>query len=368
MKDVIIIGGGLAGLINAIMLARQGLSITLYERKAYPFHRVCGEYISNEVRPFLEQNELFPSKFQPALISKFSLTSTNGRQAELDLNMGGFGISRYTFDKFLMEKALLAGVQIVQNITVTNVQFNLDHFEVALGYKIEKAKIVIGSYGKRSRLDNNLRRAFTSRKSPYLAVKRHIYTDFPADQIALHNFKGGYCGISKIENGAYNLCYLSHRQNLKQSGTIEKMEAQVLSENPFLKELFNNSDSLFDPIVINEISFEKKRSVESHIFMSGDSAGMIAPLCGNGMAMAIHSAKLLSETIIKQWNGGAFDRQGMEKGYAKQWNQQFAFRLWAGRKIQGLFGAKTTSNIGVNLARIKPIATRVVSLTHGKPF
>jgi flavin-dependent dehydrogenase len=29
------------------------------------------------------------------------------------------------------------------------------------------------------------------------------------------------------------------------------------------------------------------------MLMIGDTAGLIHPLCGNGMAMAIHSAKLL---------------------------------------------------------------------------
>ena len=51
---IIVIGGGLAGLTSAILLAKANFDITLIERKQYPFHRVCGEYISNEVLPFLK--------------------------------------------------------------------------------------------------------------------------------------------------------------------------------------------------------------------------------------------------------------------------------------------------------------------------
>lgn len=54
MKDVIIIGGGLAGLVNAICMARAGLDVLLVEKRHYPYHKVCGEYISNEVVPFLQ--------------------------------------------------------------------------------------------------------------------------------------------------------------------------------------------------------------------------------------------------------------------------------------------------------------------------
>ncbi|MFY0627748.1 MAG: NAD(P)/FAD-dependent oxidoreductase [Reichenbachiella sp.] len=369
LTDVIIIGGGLAGLVNSILLSRAGLSVRLFEKKSYPFHRVCGEYISNEVKPFLIKNDLFPSEFEPASISKFLLTSTNGRKAELDLELGGFGISRYCFDQFLFKKAQDAGVDIQQNSTVSEIQFLNDHFEISVGQEKFSSKIAISAHGKRSKLDANLHREFMAKKSPYIGVKYHIKTDYSDDTIALHNFNNGYCGISKVENNTFNLCYLSHRSNLRKFQNITDMESNVLAENPFLKTLFQESEFVFDqPLVINEISFEKKNPVENHLLMSGDAAGMITPLCGNGMAMAIHSAKILSELIIQHFSSGLVNRKQLEKEYEAQWNQNFSFRLSAGRTIQRLFGSKTTSNIGVNLAKIKPVAKRIVALTHGKEF
>ena len=102
---MIVIGGGLAGLINAILLKRSGLSVLLFEEKKYPFHRVCGEYISNEVIPFLKNHELYPEEFEPAPISQFRLTSISGQSLTMPLDLGGFGISRYVFDKWLAAKA-----------------------------------------------------------------------------------------------------------------------------------------------------------------------------------------------------------------------------------------------------------------------
>lgn len=369
MTDVIVVGGGLAGLINAILLSRAGLSVTLFEKKEYPFHRVCGEYISNEVIPFLQRNDLFPSEFEPSQISKFILTSTNGKKAEINLDMGGFGISRYAFDQHLFEKALESGVEVIQKCAVDNIQYEEDHFSVSSKNSFYQAKVVIAAQGKRSKLDANLNRPFISRKSPYLGVKYHLKTDFARDTIALHNFKNGYCGISQVENNTFNLCYLSHRDNLREAKDIEHMEETVLSENPFLADLFRNSDFLFDnPLVINEISFEKKSPVENHVLMCGDSAGMITPLCGNGMAMAIHSAKMLSETIIENWNNGKVNRPALETDYTISWNKQFNNRLTAGRTIQKLFGSKWSSNLAVGIARIAPIGRTIVRLTHGKPF
>ena len=94
-EEIIIIGGGLAGLTAAALLAKRGRKVLVVEKKAYPFHRVCGEYISNEVKGFLKRENLYPDALQPAEIDRFMLTSTKGKVVEIGLDLGGFGISRY---------------------------------------------------------------------------------------------------------------------------------------------------------------------------------------------------------------------------------------------------------------------------------
>jgi menaquinone-9 beta-reductase len=143
----------------------------------------------------------------------------------------------------------------------------------------------------------------------------------------------------------------------------------VLYRNPFLKNIFQHSEFLFDrPEVINEISFETKGAVENHVLMAGDAAGMITPLCGNGMAMAIHGAKIVSDYTML-FCRGQITRADMEKEYHKKWTTLFAKRLWAGRTIQNLFGDEWTSDFAVNLARYaKPVARYLVAQTHGQPF
>jgi flavin-dependent dehydrogenase len=369
MKNIVVIGGGLSGLVTANILARVGIACTVIEKKKYPFHRVCGEYISNETVPFLKRSGLFPEELEPPRINRFQLTSVNGKSAEMPLGLGGFGISRFSFDQFLYQKALACGVEFLLNTEVESVQFTGNDFEIHTRDKQLNSDVVIGAFGKRSKLDVTSNRSFIQKRSPYIGVKYHIRTTHPFDLIALHNFKNGYCGISNIENGKSCLCYLSHRDNLKEFGSIRLMEENVLFKNPFLKNIFSNSDFLFDkPETINEISFETKSAVEDHILMCGDAAGMITPLCGNGMAMAIHSAKILSELVI-DYSRQEISRDELEKKYSHQWNTQFTRRLWAGRQIQKLFGSVKASDFAVNLARhAKPVATFLVSKTHGQPF
>lgn len=369
-KDVIVIGGGLAGLISGILLSRAGLNVLIIEKKKFPFHRVCGEYISNEVTPFLKKNALFPHAFVPAQIDQLRISATNGKKFDMELDLGGFGISRFAFDHWLYEEAKRSGVEVWEGHEVDHVTFADHSFRVNVKEKLIRATLVIAAHGKRSRLDRSLKRKFIETRSPYVGVKYHVEADLPGNRIALHNFSGGYCGVIRIEGGIYNVCYLSHRNNIRNPGSIEGCEREVLFQNPYLRDLFTNSRFLFDkPEVINEISFAPKEPVKDHIFYTGDAAGMITPLCGNGMAMAIHSAKILAECIIKHWGRETLGREQTEKEYSARWKRLFQARLWAGRKIQSLFGARLASQGAVFLgSHLKPVARSLVRLTHGRPF
>lgn len=371
MYDILIIGGGLAGLINAIQLSKRNFKVMVVEKKAYPFDKVCGEYISNEVVPFLKSINAFPEALKPPSISRFQISAISGEAKTILLPLGGFGMSRYVFDEFLFKKALESGAEFMQKCTVQDVQYQNGFFKIKLreGGELE-ARIVIGSFGKRSEVDKKLDREFIRKSSPYIGVKYHIKYDFPRDMVALHNFKDGYCGLSAIEGGKTNLCYLSRRENLRNNGTIKDMETAVLSKNRLLKSIFENAEFLSSkPEVINEISFSKKKAVEHHILMSGDSAGLISPLCGNGMAMAIHSAHILSRLIVKHLSGGTFNRQSLEEEYSSKWNQLFSRRLWIGRNTQKLFGSSLSSSILVGIVGKYPrIAEWIIRQTHGDPF
>ncbi|AYL98657.1 NAD(P)/FAD-dependent oxidoreductase [Mucilaginibacter celer] len=373
MTDVIIVGGGLAGLFNAILLNRAGLKVTVVERKSYPMHRVCGEYISNEVIPFLSSLDINLDELNVARINRLEVTAASGIKLSQKLDLGGFGLSRFSFDNFLYQKALAEGVNILVNTRAEDISFVDNHFEVLTPGSAFTAPLVIGSFGKRSNLDQKLKRPFFYKRSPYLAVKFHLRMDFPTDLIQLNNYKDGYCGVSKTDGDRYCMCYMAHRDDLRKYGTLQALEENVIRKNPYLDEIFRNAEFLLDkPEVINEISFEKKAPVDNHILMSGDTAGMIAPLCGNGMTMAIHSAKILSEKIITHYKPGSFNadkRLALEQDYTYTWNKQFAQRLWVGRQLQRLFGNDNMTALALNtLKRLPSVAQYLISKTHGQPF
>ncbi len=368
--DIIIIGGGLAGLTSAIHLAQAKLSVLLIEKNSYPKHKVCGEYISNEVLPYLNYLGFSPFNYGATAINSFELTTHNNKKIKANLPLGGFGLSRYEMDYQLFNLALKNGVTTLQD-TVVHVDFVNDEFQIQTKTKHAlKAKIVIGAFGKRSNLDVKFQRKFIKKQSPYLAVKLHVKGVFPKDKVALHNFHGGYCGVSKVENDSINLCYITDFKAFKAYKDIAAFQKAVVFKNTALKQLYANSKPEFDaPLTISQISFETKQPIENHIIMCGDTAGMIHPLCGNGMSMAIRSAQLASNLIVDYLQGKIESRKQLETQYAKQWKSTFARRLKMGHTIAFLFRQKFLAQKLLMLLKWFPfLMPKIIKMTHGKPM
>lgn len=367
--QIAIIGGGLAGLTAAIHLCKAGKSVILFEKNTYPKHKVCGEFISNEVLPYFEELGLKIESLQPTHIHKTSISINSGKSISANLPLGGFGISRYQLDNYLYNKAKEFGCKIIHQ-QVNEINFSDDLFTIQTeNNETYVVKVALGAFGKRSNLDVKLQRNFIQKKSPWLAVKAHYKGNFPNDLVELHNFEGGYCGVSKVENDIINICYLAKYESFKKEKDISNFQINVLNKNPKLKAIFDNSELLFEkPLTISQISFETKKQVENHILMLGDTAGLIHPLCGNGMAMAIHSAKIASECTLEFLNG-KINRSELEIKYAKQWNFNFKSRLQMGKILSKLLLNPFLSKLIMKWLIIYPkLVPYIIQKTHGKPI
>lgn len=372
--DVTIIGGGLAGLSLSIQLVGKGHTVALFEKEQYPFHKVCGEYISLESWNFIESLGVHLSEMRLPLIKKIIISSPGGNTLHHDLPLGGFGISRYTIDNELKKIAQSAGVYIYENCKVDDVIFTEEIFHVHTTKGYFTSKVCAGSFGKRSNLDVKWKRSFILHKnnklSNYIGVKYHIKINAPADTIALHNFKDGYCGISKIEDDKYCLCYLTNAANLRDNNnSITEMEKNVLYKNLWLKDIFETCTILYStPVTISQISFAKKTQVQNHILLCGDAAGMITPLCGNGMSMALHSSKLASNNI-SNFLQKKINRLQLENAYSEDWQKTFGKRVQTGRIIQQLFGKTWVTNLFISIMKKLPFfTTQLIKQTHGEEF
>ena len=348
---VIIVGGGLAGLTAAIHLSIKGIKVILFEKEVYPHHKVCGEYLSAEVLPYLKSMGADLESLEAPVINKLAYSSNSGKITTSDLAMGGLGISRYNLDNYLYRKALKTGCEIIQE-SVEDINYNGKEFiSTTIQGNEYRSEFVLGAYGKRSVLDKKLDRDFINKSSGWLGLKSHYKnSDYPDDLVSLHNFKGGYCGLSRTEMNTINVCYLATYKSFKKYKNTETYREQVLMQNPNLKHFFDRSENVFEKeLSIAQVSFRKKSLIEDHIIMIGDSAGLIHPLCGNGMAMAIHSAKLASESIELFYSNHHVSITDMEEHYKSNWKLHFAKRIKAGRILQKILLNDTLSGLSQSL-------------------
>ncbi len=370
--DIGIVGGGLAGLSLSIQLVRKGYRVCLFEKEVYPFHKVCGEYISMESWDFLLRLGLPLENWNLPTIHKLLITAPNGESISETLPLGGFGISRYKLDAAMADIAKSAGVDLFENTKVYDIVFENGNHQIQTSESLFTTKIACACYGKKGNLDVKWKRHFLQQDEAqnYVGVKYHVQADLPTEEIALHNFHGGYCGISKIEDDKYCLCYLTGSENLKNNQqSIAVMEEKILKQNPELRKLLDRVVVLYkEPLTISQISFARKTQIEQHVFYVGDAAGMITPLCGNGMSMALHGSKIAAE-IIPSYLENLITREEMEKKYQKKWNRQFAARLRTGRLIQRFFGSSFRSLWLIRLLKPFPFLVRaLIRRTHGEPF
>lgn len=371
--DCIIIGGGLAGLSISILLARQGWNVLLFEKNKYPFHRVCGEYVSIESKPFLERLGLTITEEKYPHIKRLQVSAPSGVIVDRPLDLGGFGISRYELDHKLSIIATESGVTIIHE-RVEDVAFREEIFYIKTNNANYRSRICIGSFGKRSNIDVRLQRPFIQSAATglnnYLGIKYHIRYRHPKDLIALHNFSNGYCGISAIEDDKYCLCYLTTAHNLTSNGNdIAAMEKNILFKNEYLQKIFSEAEFLYkEPLVISQISFSDKELFANNIIFCGDAAGLITPLCGNGMSMALKASHILAPLAdLFLRNDISMDELQMQ--YSFQWKNNFSKRLQFGRTVQNLFGNTILTAVFLQTCKLFPtLADTLIKKSHGETF
>jgi flavin-dependent dehydrogenase len=362
------VGGGLAGLCLAIQLSKLNHSVLVIEKNEYPFHKVCGEYISNESWNFLESLGLPLKSMDIAHINLLGISSTYGTMVESPLKMGGFGISRYTLDSSLSNIAVNNGVVLMQNCKANSLILINGIYYIETSSGTFNSKIVCGSFGKHNPLFND--KVINDKVPSYIGVKYHIKTNFPSNKIELHNFKNGYCGISKVDGDKLCLCYLTTAENLNiNNNNIQQMEKNVLYKNPFLKRIFENSEFLYDrPLTVSNVTFKSKSAYKNDIFLLGDAAGTIAPLCGNGMSMGMRASYLLASILNELFNKKISKAEAISL-YNDQWRENFSIRIKAGYYLQQILNRNSLTHFTIKLLDKSPkLFQKIITLTHGTKF
>ena len=330
-SDACVIGAGAAGCAAALALRRTGVTVTLVEKGAARRDRFCGEFISGEAWGALTELGVAEhvEALRPAPISRVRLLSRSGKQFELPLGARGWGLSRRALDGALLDQALARGVQLIERAGVDNLSGDTRRgYRLRLGGGASGADIrcraVIGAHGKASQVDRLLGRSFVHQQSRYVGVKCRFEGADRGDRVELYLFQGGYCGVADLEGGGTNVCLLARREVLSACGgrPMAVIEAAA-RQNRALGEWFHATRPIEKTLMsVGQVPFGPKSPVERGVFMAGDSAGVLPPFLGVGVAAALNSGLRCGE-LVASWLRGELAADEAARQYDGWWRSRF---------------------------------------------
>ena len=335
--NVLVIGAGLAGCAAAIALRQRGIEVTLVDKATGSPQRFCGEFVSGEAIESLDALGVSGqvASMGPSKVRRLRMHTMAGSGYELLLGREGLGLSRRALDSTLLKRAVELGAQTMMGSIVLAIDGNEES-----GYRtrvttesqetVIHSKAVIGAYGKRSVIDRILGREFVTRSNPYVGVKCHFRGAGRADRVELYLFRGGYCGVVGIEGGQTNVCLLATQKALQESGgsPLQLLEAVGRDNSGFAHRMSGAEAVEGTLMVISQIPFRPKRQVVKGVFMAGDSAGVMPPFLGIGVAAALRSGWACGE-VAGRWMRGDLDFQAARGIYETWWRQGFrATQKW----------------------------------------
>lgn len=374
---VAIVGGGPAGSALAALLARAGRRPVLLERDRFPRRKLCGEFLSAEAQSQLERIGCLDAvrALRPTAITAARFFSPSGRRMEIDLGASALGLGRLALDEALFRHAQRTGATVFEGAAVTRMD------QAAGGVRLEivrtmpdgtRAKSVlladrvVAAYGRRSGLDPSRSR------SPFAGYKRsHSFLpgmDAVAAELCgvveMHLFDGGYCGVSVVDDGVVNVCMLAEARVFSAAGeAVRRDGAAFLARlSPSLRGRIEALRPDGEPLAAAQLAFAAKEPSSGSILFIGDAAGMIAPLCGDGQAMALESAVLLARLMER------VDGEALPGRWDEIWRGRFSARLRAGRALQTLLMRPAAAEAAVRLVRSWPVLGKaVLAKTRGGP-
>jgi flavin-dependent dehydrogenase len=341
-KTIVIAGAGPAGSSLAIRLARAGFKIILLEREKFPRHKLCGEFISPEC--LLHFGDLGVG--EPMLsaggarIDRTIFFERAGRGVEVPsgwFGTGGaaLGLSRAEMDLRLLERAKECGSGVHEGAKVTDLIESggrIAGLKAVLenGSSLEiEGDIFVDATG-RSRVLGKLvekkRRGSTAKKPSLIGFKAHLKNaEVRRASCEIYSFGGGYGGLSPIEDGLANHCFLVRSGIVREfRGDADEIVKTVVFENARAKAALAPSERISDWLAVSVDGFGIKNLAPAPgVYSAGDAAAFIDPFAGSGMLLALESSELLAGVIGQH----ADKPEDLSAAYRAAFRNRFGSRL-----------------------------------------
>lgn len=371
--DVAVIGAGPAGACAAAALAEQGWRVALIERSKFPRHKVCGEFLSPEAQSTLRELGLHASlaTLAPVTLDAATVTDRRGAELSMDLPGPGWGLSRYAMDAALAAAAVERGAELQAETTALAAEPSPAGVTLRLrrrgGASLLHARTVLMAGGRQSAHHLPPSVVSPGGRPRYVGVKAHVANLTMPHQVALYLFDGGYVGINLVETGNANVCLLATYEALARAGgTPEGIFRAIADQNGAFRARMKGTQLLPETIcTVAGVDTGRPAAPWDGMACLGDTATMIPPLCGDGMAMALRSAELCVP-LAHAYLRGALTLDQWRDRYEGRWHAEFDRRLRTGRFLQHALQRESVAHALLIVGRVlPPAAAYFVRATRG---
>ncbi|HEX6622826.1 MAG TPA: FAD-dependent monooxygenase, partial [Pyrinomonadaceae bacterium] len=319
--DVIIVGGGPAGASAAIHLARARGRVLLAEQERFPRAKLCGEFISPECLAHFARLGVLGAMEAAggAEVRETVFYTRGGRSVAVPSEWftgatasAALGLSRAEMDSRLLEGARAAGVEVLEEATASGLLFEGARVRgVRLGVaggevREHTARVVVDATGRQRALARRVARAKGNegegRRAPLVAFKAHLEGARGAEGVCeIYFYPGGYGGLSAVEGGAHNLCFIARAADVRARGSdAARLMREVVMRNRRAAVTLDGARASDRWLGVALQSFGRYKPVPAEgLITVGDAASFIDPFTGSGMLMALESGELAAQVIAR---------------------------------------------------------------------
>ncbi|MGH7176757.1 MAG: NAD(P)/FAD-dependent oxidoreductase [Tepidisphaeraceae bacterium] len=324
----IVIGGGPAGSVAAIVLARAALPVILIEQSRFPRDKVCGECVSALGVEVLGELDLLTAirACGATRLTRATFFAQSGQSLCVELPREMLGISRFALDALLLDQAAQSGARVIQPARVERIEPGAPpgvRFRNLLTNQVEtiSAGLVLLADGKS---------ALLSKKPPLTAemgIKAH-FTGVGGAQNSIDMFSldGEYGGIAPVEDGRWNVAMSVKSDRVQRyRGDISHMVAELSRSNPEFELRFQGASRVGDWLAAPLPRFGLTDDWPTGVVPIGNAACAIEPVGGEGIGLAMRSAAIATgEIIASRRSGKPLRVASIQSAYRKLWSARRA--------------------------------------------